>query len=267
MVATDPFFIRGGSTGCLLIHGMSGNPSDLRPLADQLVARGFTVDVPLLPGHGPTPEGSGPATRHDWRQAVAHSHDMLAGICERVVLIGHSMGGALSIVEATRRVPSGLVLMGVPTFVGDWRARLLPVAKYLVPWWYPLAGADFADPEVRERVLQASPDADLSDPKLQQQVRQSVRIPTAAIDHFFRLTRQARRLIPSIKAPTLILHGRLDSTAVPACAEEIYAGLASSSKELTWFEASGHQLVTGDEGPQVVERTINWIERQIITAP
>ena len=72
------------------------------------------------------------------------------------------MGGALAIVEAERRLPSGLVLMGVPTFVGDWRARLLPVAKYVIPWWYPMAGADFTDPAVRERVLQASPDADLS---------------------------------------------------------------------------------------------------------
>ena len=89
MVVTEPFFMRGSATGCLLIHGLSGNPSDLRPLADPGYAGGFTVDVPLLPGHGPTPEGSGPATWHDWRQTVADRHDLLAGICERVVLIGH----------------------------------------------------------------------------------------------------------------------------------------------------------------------------------
>ena len=259
MLETDPFFVPGGAVGCLLIHGLSGNPADLRPLADELVARGYTVSVPLLPGHGPTPEGTGPAIARDWIRAVADAHDALAATCDQVVLVGHSMGGLLSILDATRREPAALVLLGVPTFIGDWRTRLLPLAKYVVRWWYPLAQADFGDPAVRERMKEQSSTIDLDDPLVQQHIRRSVRIPTAAIDQFFRLIRRVRPLIRMIAVPTLIVHGRQDSTALPVCAEEIYRELASPRKELVWLNSAGHQLVTGAAGAAVVERIVVWL--------
>ena len=264
MFESDPFFARGGDTGCLLIHGFSGNPSDLRPLAHMLATKGYTVDLPLLPGHGPTPEGTGRVRWRDWARTVALAHDELRRTCRSVVVIGYSMGGALAIFESARQPPAALVLLGVPTFVeGDWRIRVLPVAKYLVRWWYPLAQADFSDPLVRARMAQRSPGSNLDDPEVQNHIRRSVRIPTAGIDHFFRLTRRARRLIRTITVPALIVHGRRDSTALPICAEELYRELASPVKELAWFEESGHQLVTGAQGEAVVSRIATWIAMQV----
>ena len=263
MLETDPFFARGGDIGCLLIHGFSGNPSDLRPLADALAMRGYTVDLPLLPGHGPNPEGTGRTRWHEWVRAVAQAHGELRRICSKVVVIGYSMGGALAVVESVRQPPAALVLLGVPTFVGgDWRIPFLRVGKYVVRWWYPLAQVDFSDPSVRARMLQRSPDLNIDDPQVQQHIRRSVRIPTAAIDHFFRLTRHARNLLRTVTVPALIVHGRRDTTAVPACAEELYRDLASPAKELAWFEESGHHLVTGVEGAAVVDRIVTWIAAQ-----
>lgn len=256
---TEPLFVAGGAIGCLLIHGLSGNPADMRPLADQLIADGYSVHVPLLPGHGPTPEGSGRSTARDWMRAVAQAHDALAATCDQVILIGHSMGGLLAIRDAVRRVPSGLILLGVPTFVGDWRTRFLPLAKYIVRWWYPLEGADFRDPQVRERMVEQSAAIDLDDPQVQQHIRRSVRIPTNAIDHFFRLMRRTRPLIRRISVPTLIVHGRQDTTALPICAEEIYRELQSASKQLVWFDAAGHQLLTGSERSPIIQTVIRWV--------
>jgi carboxylesterase len=263
MASSDSFFARGGPIGCLLIHGFSGNPAELRPLAEHLVDHGYTVAVPLLPGHGPTPSENGHATWHEWRQAVKEAHDALADSCGSIVLIGYSMGGALALLDATRRAPAALVLISVPTFVGDWRTRLLPIIKYVVRWWYPLAQADFTDPALRARILRDAPDADLQDPEVQAEIRRSVRIPTFAIDQFFRLLRHTRRLPPSVKAPALVVHGRLDSVALPICAEEIYGRLASPRKELKWFEASGHQLFTEPEGAAVIAHIHRWLERQV----
>lgn len=256
---SEPLFVSGGLIGCLLLHGLSGNPADLRPLADELVTRGYSVSVPLLPGHGPTPEGTGPATARDWMQAVAQAHDALAATCEHVIIAGHSMGGLLAIADAVRRAPSALVLLGVPTFIGDWRTRFLPVAKYIVRWWYPMAGVDFRDPQVRERMIEQAVGIDLDDPVIQQQIRRSVRIPTNAIDHFFRLMRRTRPLIRAITVPTLIVHGRRDTTALPVCAEEIYRELQSASKKLVWFDAAGHQLIAGSERVAIVETIVQWI--------
>jgi carboxylesterase len=41
-------------TGVLLLHGLTGMPSEMRPLERHLRRLGCIVDVPLLPGHGAT---------------------------------------------------------------------------------------------------------------------------------------------------------------------------------------------------------------------
>lgn len=263
VLTSDEYYTRGGDTGCLLVHGFSGSPSELRPLADALVARGYTVRVPLLPGHGSTPDHIGSVTWHDWRDAFEAARNALERECSRIVLIGYSMGGNLAILAAARQPPAALVLLAVPTFIGDWRLRLLPVARYVVPWWYPLERVDFSEPAVRERVLRNAPGADLDDPLVQQDIRRSVRIPTRAIDQFFRVMRYARRRIRSVAAPALIVHGRQDRTAVPACAEELYRDLAGPVKQLAWFDQADHELIAGAQGGAVVEQIVEWLAARV----
>src|SRR5205807_834480 len=61
--ALQPFRIRGGTRGCLLIHGFAGTPPEMRGLGEFLAARGYDVIGPLLAGHGLTPEAMTRATR------------------------------------------------------------------------------------------------------------------------------------------------------------------------------------------------------------
>ncbi len=260
---TEPLLARGGDIGCLLIHGFSGSPAELRPLADALAARGYTVHVPLLPGHGATPEALSRIGYGAWIEAVRTAREELEQSCRTVVIVGYPMGGLLAIVEAARRPSAALALLGVPTFVGgDWRVHLLPMVKYLMRWWYPLDKVDFDDPAARALVLARDPHFRIDDPHEQARLRRSVRISTAALDQFFRLARHARRMVSVIDVPALIVHGRHDTTAVPTCAEEIYSSLASRSKQLRWFEASGHELVIGPEGREIVDVLVSWVARQ-----
>jgi carboxylesterase len=263
MVASESVLVRGNDVGFLLIHGFGGRPADLRPLADELIARGYTVHVPMLPGHGSTPTAMQAARWRDWLVAVTEAHTALRTMCREVVLIGHSMGGMLAVAEAAQRPPALLVLIGMPTFIGDWRVRFIPIAKYAIRWWYPLTDAALDDPVVQERVRHHSPDVDMSDPAIRLAVRQNARIPMEAVDHFFRLTRYARKLIRTIKTPTLIVHGRNDTVAVPICAEEIYRDLASEDKELAWIEEGGHQLLIGKHGNQTIGSITGWLERHV----
>jgi len=52
----QPFRLRGGNRGCLLLHGFAGTPPEVRGLGEHLAANGFDVLAPLLAGHGLTPE-------------------------------------------------------------------------------------------------------------------------------------------------------------------------------------------------------------------
>src|SRR5437667_12832927 len=61
-----PFRIRGGTRGCLLIHGFAGTPPEMRGLGEFLAAGGYDVMGPLLAGHGLTPEAMAATRRPDW---------------------------------------------------------------------------------------------------------------------------------------------------------------------------------------------------------
>jgi alpha-beta hydrolase superfamily lysophospholipase len=52
---TATFELPGDRGACLLIHGFTGTPWDVRPLGEALSAAGISVQAPRLPGHGTTP--------------------------------------------------------------------------------------------------------------------------------------------------------------------------------------------------------------------
>src|SRR5271154_6266158 len=54
---TAPFELGIGPGACLLVHGFTGTPWDVRPLGEALAAGGFRVRGIPLPGHGATPRG------------------------------------------------------------------------------------------------------------------------------------------------------------------------------------------------------------------
>ena len=58
------------SVGVLLVHGYTGSPASMRPWAEYLNQRGFTVRVPLLPGHGTKPEDLNEVKWEQWPAKV-----------------------------------------------------------------------------------------------------------------------------------------------------------------------------------------------------
>ena len=45
------FYYQGGDAAVLLIHGLTGTPAEMRPIAKRLTKRGFNVMCPQLAGH------------------------------------------------------------------------------------------------------------------------------------------------------------------------------------------------------------------------
>lgn len=105
---TQPQKSAGGAT-LLLVHGAGGShldwPVEIQRLPHTAV---YNLD---LPGHGRS-DGPGHASIDAYTDAVAEFIDALA--LERVVVVGHSMGGAIAQTLGLRRLPRlvGLVLVG-----------------------------------------------------------------------------------------------------------------------------------------------------------
>ena len=83
--------------GVLVLHGFTGNPSSMRRLAEAMVALGHHVEMPRLPGHGTTIDDMLDTGWADWSGEVAAAHARLAERVESIVVMGLSMGGALTL--------------------------------------------------------------------------------------------------------------------------------------------------------------------------
>jgi carboxylesterase len=80
----------------LVLHGFTGNPQSMRPLAEAVAAGGFTVDLPLLPGHGTAVEDMVLTRWEDWSGAAEAAYQALMARCDKVMVAGLSMGGTLT---------------------------------------------------------------------------------------------------------------------------------------------------------------------------
>jgi pimeloyl-ACP methyl ester carboxylesterase len=93
----EPYSATGDARGALVLHGFTGNPQSMRGLAVALADAGFTVEMPLLPGHGTAVEDMLPTRWEDWSAAAESAYVDLAARCEAVVVVGLSMGGSLTV--------------------------------------------------------------------------------------------------------------------------------------------------------------------------
>ena len=97
----EPFLLRGNKIGVLLIHGFTGSPAELLPLGIFLNHEGFTVLAVRLAGHGTSERDLLRTNCGDWFNSVLDGYAMLKNFCDKIFVIGHSMGALLSLKLAT----------------------------------------------------------------------------------------------------------------------------------------------------------------------
>ncbi len=241
----SPFAFEGGPVGCLLIHGFTGAPPEMRPMGEYLASKGLTVCGVRLAGHGTVPEDLLHVRWQDWAASVREGWEWLRGRCRRVFAGGLSLGGLLALDLAAQEPVEGLILLAPGLIARDWRARLLPVARFFLTWDEPKPGAQGAD---------------LTDPEAWNRIWCYERRPVAAAYEVLKLQRRVRRLLPRITCPTLIFQGVRDLAVVPRGAQVIYDTIASARKELVWLENSGHCLTVDSEREEVWKRSWEFIQ-------
>src|ERR1039458_10069086 len=112
MAGAEPFSAAGAPQGALVLHGFTGNPFSIRGVAAAIAAAGLTVEAPLLPGHGTAVDDLLETRWSDWSRAAEAAYLDLAARCEKVAVVGLSMGGTLTcwLGERHKNV-AGLVLI------------------------------------------------------------------------------------------------------------------------------------------------------------
>lgn len=130
---TEPFYFAGNATGVLLIHGFSGSPAEMRFLGERLATAGWTVLGVLLSGYGSTSGKLAKTSWDDWVRDAEKGVDLLRQTCDRIVGVGFSMGGLITLHMASKGMLEGVITLNAPMLLQDWGARLERFASEPVP--------------------------------------------------------------------------------------------------------------------------------------
>jgi carboxylesterase len=230
-------------TGCLLIHGFSGSPPEMRWLGGYLAEQGARVEGVRLAGHGTEPEDLTYTTWADWLHSAAEGLERLAHGGRKVIIVGFSMGGLLGMHLCAQQpeLVAGLVTISSPIFFRDRRIHLIPVVRHLVPWHHVRRPGMHVDPEAHTRYYSYR------------------RYPLVAVDQLLDLMRRTRKIVPNVSTPALIMHGLHDAVIHPRSARYIFRHISSTSKRLVWWRNSGHGVVFDAEREAVWRRVWEFV--------
>lgn len=239
-----PFHWTGGEPAALLVHGFPGTPAELRPLGTSLHRAGWTVHGLLLPGLGPEIDTLFERHADDWLNAVRRALLNLRQGHDPVLLIGYSMGAALSIQVAGHCRPDGLILLAPFWQVFPWWQKAL--GMLLKPFFRrvrPFSQVDFSDPQTRYKMSNLFSNIDLEEPHVQQTLRQ-LTVPARLFEQLYQVGSAAYRLAPATTASTLIIQGRRDEVVTPDKTRQLLQRLATA---VHYVEVdAGHDLVDPD---------------------
>jgi carboxylesterase len=208
--------------GVLVLHGFTGNPISMRGLADTMVAAGHSVEMPLLAGHGTTIDDMLDTTWADWTAEVAAAHARLVERSDRIVVMGLSMGGALTLWAGFNLSDvAGLVCINpaatpLPPEVLEMLVEMVADGTEIAP----AISGDIADPDASENGYDGTP--------LRPLLSFMNDGMAAMTDRYGELT-----------VPLLLITSRQDHTVEPANSEHLAANYGGELEHV-WLERSYH---------------------------
>ena len=246
----EPFFFPGqpGQPGCLLIHGFTGAPKEMRWMGEYLNREhGFHCLGVRLAGHATHPEDMIRSRYTDWMASIEDGYNLLSDTTGRVYLVGLSMGGILSLSMATKLDVAGVIAMSTPyRLPTNFPAWLLQVASYLMPY------QEKTNVDTSETWFDQSAYAEhISYP----------RNPVRSAAELQKLVSEMRAALPRIEVPVLLMHSKNDKYVLPENMEHIYADLGALDKTKLWFAESGHIIPRDAERENAFQAAANFIHR------
>ncbi|MDX9993142.1 MAG: alpha/beta fold hydrolase [Anaerolineales bacterium] len=237
----QPFYFEGGQPAALLVHGFPGTPLEMRATGETLHQLGFTAKGILLPGFGSEIENLPKKTAQDWLDALLSALEELRRDHSPLLLVGNSMGSALSLAAATQAKIDGLIVYApFWKFPGPLWASL-PVLRRILPQVKPMRilKPDFNNPQFRAGLTEFLPGIDIDAPAVREQII-NFALPIGLFDEIRKAGQLGYQAIPHQAAPTLILQGRSDNLVNPKLTR---ANLRRYPVQVTYAEfEGGHDL-------------------------
>ena len=207
----------------LLIHGFAGGTYDEESLAFKLeLDKKLDVYSFTLPGHDKSIIIK--VKKEDWVNACEEKINLLINSgYKEIYVIGHSMGGVLASLLATRHPEVKKLVLVAPAFEAldskDGSINIFGSIKKA-----PQIIKTYSKDEVISRMS---------------------KMPIPMIFEFQKLIKENQDLPPKIKCPTLLIHGTNDQIVPISSSEKIYGELKVPVKKFLVVEGSTHDMFKG----------------------
>ncbi|TDR73884.1 alpha/beta hydrolase [Paludibacterium purpuratum] len=261
--AEDHIHLEGGRHAVLLLHGLSGSATEVMYVAKQLNRRGFTVRIPILPGHQTSVHDLANTAWHDW-YATAEAHfEQLSANYARVSVSGLCMGSVLSLYLASQkreRVTSVIAMSTTLAYDGysvPWYSFLLPLVLYtpLKHFWSYKEGGNYGvkNPAIRKRVANSMG---------KKSTAFYDRTPATSVLEMRRLIRATKKQLAQVVAPALILHAQEDEVASVSNADYLERHLGSLYTRKIILDDCYHLITVDNQRAQVADEAVKFLSQQ-----
>lgn len=213
-------------TGVLCIHGFTGGPYEVQPIADYLEKNtDWKIVVPTLPGHGETLELKN-FRAENWMMEAELALRKLQKEVDKVIVIGFSMGGLIAIYLAKRYKIEKMVLLSA-------------AAKYI----YPTQLLQ----DIREIAKEAMAGKLEANELYKRYKYKWKKTPINATIEFIRLVRMIEPYYGQIIIPVSLVQGKKDGIVPYATAQFLFDQIGSEKKELIYSETGKHHICYSED--------------------
>ncbi|MCD7035907.1 alpha/beta fold hydrolase [Metabacillus sp. GX 13764] len=235
----EPIFIKGNSIGFLLAHGFNGTPQSMEGLSRKFAEAGFTVYAPRMKGHGTSPADLEACTSSDWLRSLEEGFTLLKKACDKVFIVGQSMGSALTIQLASRSDADGIILINTALEVPGYEKYKNESSPRFIQEGRP----DIKNPDVKEIAYSE--------------------VPLTAVHELFSLMKTTRPVIKDVTCPVLLFHSAEDHVVPQSCSDYIYETVSSSLKEYIHLNHSYHVASMDYDQQLIYDETVLFATRAL----
>jgi carboxylesterase len=252
-----PSSSEGGDRGVVVVHGFTGTPFEMRLLGEDLAARGFAVEGPLLAGHGGTTRDLARTTWRDWVRSASDAVDRLRARVgnRKVAVVGLSMG-ALVTLELARTRPDDVAAIGC-----------LAPALWLRPEGQAFAQFSGRTPLLRMLALPKLAGSDIRDAEMKRKngiAQGRAGMPLAALASLVDFGIYLRDKLGDVRAPALLMHSENDHTIPVECMDAVANRLVNSPSGKVLRVREPFHILTLDVGKErVFDEVAQHVDRYL----
>ncbi|MDN6630243.1 MAG: carboxylesterase, partial [Staphylococcus equorum] len=233
----EPFFFEEGNRAVLLLHGFTGNSSDVRQLGRFLQKKGYTSYAPHYEGHAAPPEEILKSSPFVWFKEALDGYDFLVEKgYDEIVVAGLSLGGCYALKLSLNRDVKGIITMCSPMYIKTEGSMFDGVLEYARNF-KKYQGKDETTINKEMDVFQ----------------------PTETLKELQGQIQDVRDHVDEVMDPLLVVQAEQDQMINTDSANIIYNESESDEKDIKWYANSGHVITIDKEKELVFEDVYQFL--------